>query len=336
MDNLVNTAKESVPSMPTGENIQQGITNAASAMKDTVSGTMNDFSSKNVMNASNEFLESNGMVAKFAFIILIVIVFVLLLNLGMWALSAFLEPSRSPYIVNGLINGQQPMMVSQDPSNKKSVVIYRSNDQNGGMEFTWGFWIQVLALPSDNKHKAIFVKGSAPDTNAYDDNTGLVKVNNGPGVYIMKKAAGEGAAGTGNQCVMHFEMNVVNPDNSPTNSGQTQNKTLDVPNFPIGKWAHVAFRLQNKILDCYVNGTVTSRVNFDDKIPKQNYDNIYLCGNGGFPGNLSNLRYYDYALSVFEINSIVYYGPNLNSVGEGNNTRFDFLGLGWYKGNQPT
>ena len=56
MDNLVNTAKESVPSMPTGENIQQGISNAASTMKDTVAGTMNDFSSKNVMNASNEFL----------------------------------------------------------------------------------------------------------------------------------------------------------------------------------------------------------------------------------------------------------------------------------------
>lgn len=330
MDNLVNTANESVPSMPTGANIQQGISNAAASMKDSVAGTMNDFSSKNVMNASNEFLESNGMVAKFAFIILVVIVFVIILNLGMWALSAFLEPSRSPYIINGLINGQQPIMVSQDPSNKKAVVVYRSNNQNGGMEFTWGFWIQVLAVPSDNKNHAIFVKGSAPDTNSYDSTTGLVKVNNGPGVYIKSQADG-----SGKQCVMHFEMNVVNPNNTSGASNQTQNKVLDVPNFPIGKWAHVAFRLQNKILDCYVNGTVTSRVNFDDAIPKQNYDNIYMCGNGGFPGNLSNLRYYDYALSVFEINSIVYYGPNLNAVGEGNNTRFDFLGLGWYKGNQP-
>jgi hypothetical protein len=294
---------------------------------------MNDFSSKNVMNASKEFLESNGMIAKFAFIILVVIIFAVLLNLGMWVVSSIMEPSKSPYIINGLINGQQPMMVSQDPSNKKAVVIYRSNNKNGGMEFTWGFWIQVLAIPSDSPtHKPVFVKGYAADTNAYDGNDGLVKVNNGPGVYIKNQNDANG----GKQCVMHFEMNVVNPDNSVGGTNQTPNVVLNVPNFPIGKWSHVAFRLQNKILDCYVNGTVTSRVNFGDKIPKQNYDNIYLCGNNGFPGNLSNLRYYDYALSVFEINSIVYYGPNLNSVGEGNNSRFDFLGLGWYKGNQPS
>lgn len=327
MDNLVNTAKESVPS---GENIQQGISNAAATVKQTVADTMNVFSSKNVMNASNEFLESNGMVAKFAFIVLVVIIFVVLLNLGMWALSAILEPSRSPYIINGLVNGQQPLTISQDPGNKKAVVVYRSNNQNGGMEFTWGFWIQVLAMPESGKYRPIFVKGAAADTNAYDSTTGIVSVNNGPGVYLTSAADG-----SGKMCRMHFVMNVVSPDNATSGSNQTPDKTLDIDNFPIGKWTHVAFRLQNKILDCYVNGTVTNRVNFDDKIPKQNYDDIFLCGNGGFPGNLSNLRYYDYALSVFEINSIVYYGPNLNSVGEGNNTRFDFLGLGWYSGARP-
>jgi hypothetical protein len=224
------------------------------------------------------------------------------------------------------------MMVSQDPSNKKAIVVYRSNNRNGGMEFTWGFWIQVLAMPNEDKHKPVFVKGYAADTKAYHSTNGIVNVNNGPGVYIKRQTD---PTNGGYQCVMHFEMNVVNPDNSQSGSNQTPNVVLDVPNFPVGKWAHVAFRLQNKILDCYVNGTVTARTNFGDKIPKQNYDNIYLCGNQGFPGNLSNLRYYDYALSVFEINSIVYYGPNLNAVGEGNNKRFDFLGLGWYKGNQP-
>jgi hypothetical protein len=76
MDNLVNTAKES---MPSGENIQQGISNAASNVKESVSSTMNDFSSKSVMNASKEFLESNGMVAKFAFIVMVLIIFVILL-----------------------------------------------------------------------------------------------------------------------------------------------------------------------------------------------------------------------------------------------------------------
>jgi hypothetical protein len=86
-------------------------------------------------------------------------------------------------------------------------------------------------------------------------------------------------------------------------------------------------------MDCYVNGVITSRVSFGDFIPKQNYDNIIYAGNGGFAGSISNLRYYDYALSVFEINSVVYYGPNLNAAsGSSSSSFFDYLGQSWYSG----
>lgn len=45
----------------------------------------------------------------------------------------------------------------------------------------------------------------------------------------------------------------------------------------------------------------------------------------------SNLRYYDHALSVAEINTIVYFGPNLKSANNANNSSTDFLSQSWYQ-----
>jgi hypothetical protein len=117
---------------------------------------------------------------------------------------------------------------------------------------------------------------------------------------------------------------------SPNTIGQVTPFEVSIDNLPIGKWFHVVIRLQNKTMDCYVNGVITNRISFGDYIPKQNYDNIIYAGNGGFDGSISNLRYYDYALSVFEINSVVYYGPNLKSASSGSNGYFDYLGQTWY------
>jgi hypothetical protein len=68
-------------------------------------------------------------------------------------------------------------------------------------------------------------------------------------------------------------------------------------------------RVENT-MDVYVNGTITSRTKFT-AVPKQNYNDVQICQNGGFEGNLSNLRYFSHALSAFEINNIVKGGPSL-------------------------
>jgi hypothetical protein len=318
---------------PSSDQVAQGISDTAANAREGFNNVVSDFSSGNVMNASNEFLESNGMLAKTVFVILILCVFLVFLNLGMWLIKYLVGPKRSPYLVDGLLNGGQEMVVSQDPADSSSLVVYRSNNENGGMEFTWSVWLQVLAMPKDaTKHNTIFVKGSANDSTAYDDTSGKVKVNNGPGLYLRRNAASTTATDAQPNCILSLVMDVVGPDSSSSGSGQTASKVVDIPNFPIGKWTHVAYRLQNKMMDCYVNGIVAQHISFDNLIPKQNYDNVYLCGNGGFPGNLSNLRYYDHALAVSEINTVVYYGPNLKTAkGAGNNENSDFLSSQWYK-----
>jgi hypothetical protein len=46
------------------------------------------------------------------------------------------------------------------------------------------------------------------------------------------------------------------------------------------------------------NGVISARYNFSS-VPLQNYKDVIVCGNSGFSGSLSDLRYYSYALNIF-------------------------------------
>jgi len=70
-------------------------------------------------------------------------------------------------------------------------------------------------------------------------------------------------------------------------------------------------------------------------VPKQNYNNVNFAQNGGFSGKISNLRYYSYALNVFEINGVVAWGPNTNSSSLSSSSgaatgNYNYLSNTWY------
>jgi hypothetical protein len=100
---------------------------------------------------------------------------------------------------------------------------------------------------------------------------------------------------------------------------------------------NVVIRVQNRILDVYINGVLTQHKDLG-YTPKQNFGDVQVCQNGGFNGSLSDLRYYPKALNVFEINSIVAWGPNLStspSASEATSTSDSYyLSSLWYKNTQ--
>ena len=103
---------------------------------------------------------------------------------------------------------------------------------------------------------------------------------------------------------------------------------VDIPNIPLGRWFNIAVRMQNKIMDTYVNGTIAKRFIFEN-VPKQNYADISV---GGFTGDLSDLRYFNEALNVFQLNNISMAGPNLTSANASSvDSRFDYLSTSWYQ-----
>jgi hypothetical protein len=303
MSEYLNNAKASIgnatesitQNLPDTNAVASKIAEGANSIRETTQNATADFSYQGAMAASQDFLNSNSMIARFVFVILVLIVFLFLLNLGVGLVTYLVAPSKSPYIIHGMLSGTDYTIFPQDPASGKSIV-YRSNNQTGGTEFTWSVWLKVDVMPSDSNYHAVFIKGS----DQYDT-SGVSTINNGPGVYLYKENGGATEL-SGNQLKMLYKMDVASPDAS----GQLNSKKAIIPNLPIGKWFHVAIRLQNKTLDCYVNGVISNRLSFNEDIPKQNYDPIVYAGNGGFSGATSNLRYYDYALSVFEIIGVVF------------------------------
>jgi hypothetical protein len=89
-------------------------------------------------------------------------------------------------------------------------------------------------------------------------------------------------------------------------------ESILVQDIPINKWFNLMIRMQNKILDVYVNGTISNRSIFEN-VPKQNYYDINVCGNGGFQGNLSDLKYFDHALIASDIHKVNKVGPNTST-----------------------
>jgi hypothetical protein len=278
-----------------------GISNSVQDFRSTVENSVKDFSPT---AAGNEFMQSNSIVSKFVFLVLVLVAFMILMNVGIKLIAYFLTPSRSPYIVKGLISGNSRRIISQDPSKSGAITIYRSNNQETGMEFTWNVWLKVDGVGVDNTHDHIFSKGGngRANTNGY-------MLYNSPGLYLDASS---------NQLIFKLAKYVLSSE------------TVKIPNIPMKRWFNVSIRLENKILDIYINGTVTKRVVFDN-VPKQNYDDIFVCYNGGFQGSLSNLRYYDRALNVFQINNIVMAGPNLSAADDSDNPKtFDYLSGQWF------
>ena len=259
-----NAVKETFTSATTA--ISNGIDNA----KTGVQNTLGEFSQKGVVGASNEFLESNGLFAKFAFIVLVLIIFLFLFKLGINLISYFSQASNSPYVIKGLLEGTSPVTVTQDPKDKNSVQLLRSVNATNGAEYTWSVWLYLqyndkpestTATDAVKKDKidTIFVKGP---TNSFSD-LGLNSVN-GPGLYIEKDPNGQGFIN-----LAYLMDDIVNNVAKLTKLSEITNK-IYIKSLPLNKWVHVAFRLQNTVLDAYVNGVITQRLQLQNA-PKQNF-----------------------------------------------------------------
>lgn len=284
------------------------------SFKESVSNTVGEFSSKSVGEASTEFLESNSLIARFAFVLIVVIIFMLLLRLGIYLIAYFSEPNKNPYVVQGMLNGSNPAQITQNPQVQSSIPILRSNNQKTGIEFTWCVWLNVATINATG-YQHVFNKGN----NTYDAN-GIATINNGPGMYLSLR--------TESNPMIHVVMNTV----STTQPVQT----IDITNIPLKKWFHIILRMQNNVMNVYINGVVTQQVTFVN-VPKQNYQDVFVCQkNGistGFSGNLSDLRYYGHALNIFEITQLVSKGPNLTTSSLNSSTAVygsSYLSSQWY------
>lgn len=283
---------------------------------------LREFSSSQYVQGSKNFLESNNIVAKFAFLILVLVLFMMLLSLGSLILSKVFSKDHNPILIDGMINSRQMMIIPQNPSKKGAKPIHRSNNERDGLEFTWSVWIFVNDFGvKETEMKHVFHKGNDNiSLGVSGGEEGINYPNNSPGLYITPRLDGEGK---GDMAGLKILMN----------SFEKINEEIIVKDLPLHKWVNIIIRVTKQSqLDVYINGTLVKR-HILAGVPKQNYGDVYVSMNGGFDGNTSDLRYFEEAIGTNKIQSIVNKGPNttyvagnLNSGGGDNK----YLSTRWY------
>jgi hypothetical protein len=275
---------------------------------------MNEFNSADIVSGSKSFLDSNSYVAKAAFLILTVLIFVYVLRVCISLIGWLFSPNSSPYLVDGLIDGTSGnLTIPQDPSQPNAITILRSTNDAAGIAFTWSAWIYIKQNDATNEstgYHHVFNKGSANPINNDPAMKGIMAPNNGPGLYLKSDYSG---------------IRVV------MSTFEKSNTYVDVDNIPINKWFNVIIRVENTILDVFMNGDLAQRLQLD-AVPFQNYGDVNVAKNHGFNGLISSLRYYNTALGTRAISNIISAGPNLKVIGSSGGAPgvMDYLSMRWF------
>lgn len=261
-----------------------------------------------VVGATTNFLNTNTLVARIAFLILVIILFVVGLRIGTQIISWALTPCGSPILVNGMKDARKPLVISQNPRLKNSIPIMRSDNEKYGIEFTYSVWLFIDDLTyKHGQYKHVFNKGNDVVSG---ENPELIKPNNAPGVYIDKET---------NNLIIYM------------NTFKRSNEKVVVRNIPLNKWISLVIRCNGPNLDVYINGTIALRHTYSS-VPKQNYGDFYVNLNGGYSGFLSNLQYHNRSLSIREIIRINEQGPNLKMNTDEMKVNPPYFSLRWYLG----
>lgn len=300
----------------------------------TIGKSFDDFSSTSAADAGKEFLEANTIVAKFSFVIIVLIGFLILFRLGMIIMSYLFSPSQSPYLVKGVLEGNSAKQIKQDPR-IADTTIFLSENQRTGLEFTYSIWLNLDGIEKSTELKHIFNKGIIDTSTKFGDidvstkmsdpASTLNKTYNAPGLYKYKND-------DGSISLRVYMDSYIQTGNIGNLNSQVQ--TIDITGVPIKKWFNTTIRVENRVMDVYINGTLTKRKDLES-IPRQNFSDVYVCQNGGFAGKLSNLRYFNKSLNVFEINAIVNSGPTLtpaetDDASDKGLSNYNYLSSSWY------
>jgi hypothetical protein len=319
-----------------GDGFFKGITSSFSKPSDA------GFSSSGTSSGGfgvKDFMESNSLVAKFAFILMVFIVFSVAVKLSIIGLSYLMLPSMSPYVLDGTANTEDmAMTISQDPSKPDSVFISRSMNEDGGLEYTWSAWFFINQVPlKQGKYSRIFSKGGEGTKSSEN---GIYYPNNAPGLYIrFTDSVTDTNPDRTDKGVNVSLLAVVDVTGKGDDSANRENlhEKLIATDIPIKNWVNAVIRVTNNVIDLYINGRLAQRRKTAG-IPLQNYGNVNIGedkATNRFSGYISTIQYFNYSIGSNKIKSIVDEGPKMKmitSTGDASSTKNvgSYLSNNWY------
>ena len=287
----------------------------------------------NAKQRSAEFANSTSVVAQFAFLILVLIVFVILARLVVDLVAWIFSPSPNPVVLPGTIDGTSEKIIPTEPGVEGAIPILRSDNDPQGLEFTWSVWIFVAPATfggAETQPKCqntgetlsppihrVFNKGNTAVVAAATElgdvaPVGLAYPNNCPGLYIDSETN---------------DMRVY------VNTFGAVYEEVKIESIPVEKWFNVVIQCIQRNLDVFVNGRLVKRHTLSG-LPVQNYAPVNVGSASGIIGKISDLRYFSTPLGLADISAIVRRGPDLTvhredeslSSAEGSN----YLANRWY------
>ena len=221
----------------------------------------------------------------------------------------FHDSSRSGGVtlLDKVVDGKSSLNISQNPNNPNSVLIKNSMNREGGMEFSYSFWILINNIGDKLQH--VFHKG---DKDAYKLNTDKTHPSMNPGVFILPK-----------KNTMRFFLNVLTKDIKVNPTAADLQKHIDIKNLPIKKWINVVFVFkEGKEIDedyfngfsIYINGLLKTKI-YLESTPILNSKDLWINMNSGFDGYIGSLKYYPKAIGKKEIFKLTKECPKTSGCG---------------------
>lgn len=340
-DNVQKKVKNTYENIkPNIEKSKNTLSNTINETKDKMGKSFDGFKSSSIgqqmtgiMKIVNDFSENNSTIAKIVFVLFMFVLFGLLFRLGVYIISLFFTDNKNPIVLNGMRSTLTKKIYRVNPNEKDSKPILRSINENQGMEFTWSTWLWINSTDygGDTEPRLFFSKGESVDE--FDISQQSVEsrfIMNSPGLYLYDKNSGE-MTNTLSVVLSFFE-----ETSAESSTSINFYEIISIPNIPMQKWINVIIRIQGKIVDIYINGTLTKRKQYS-KVIKQNYGDIFVGSQKyGADAYISSLRYFSYAIGNNTIQDIVFNGPNLKMDGsEMIETKPPYLSSRWYLDEPP-
>ena len=233
-----------------------------------------------------------------------IILMVVILGGCLYAIYYYYKFHHSPSssgvtLLDKVVDGKNSINISQNPNNPNSILIKKSVNRPGGMEFTYSFWILINNIGDKLQH--VFHKG---------DKEGYPSIN--PGVFILP-----------NENSMRFVLNVLTKDIKVNPTEADLKKHIDIKNLPIKKWMNVIFVFkEGKEIDeeyyngfsIYINGLLKKKI-YLESTPVLNSKDLWVNMNSGFDGYIGKLKYYPKAIDKKEIYTLTTECPKTSGCG---------------------
>lgn len=241
-------------------------------MNSNIGRNANNTSRSMANTASRVYQRARGM-STLEMVVLVIILLVIILIIYFWAKSANTQSKRN--------SRNSPILVGA-PRNAYGGQLGRRPQKvpnpTEGLAFSYSMWIYVADWNYNfGSIKNILVKGNddrfAPKLQFYPNTNAL-----------------------------HARINVHAAD------GSIQNEGCDIANFPLQKWVHLVYILNNRSVDIYLNGKL-ERSCVLTGVPVLNNSPVYICQSPSYWGQISKLQYFTKALYPHDVSRLYSEGP---------------------------